>query len=423
MLDYAKSESVESLRGREVSLSQTPKRPGSRDISELKARLGLKKGGPATPPTKGNGGVVPPPGVSLPAPPGVRQAAPATPNAADDPFGAMNAMAQAGAATRAPEIVIVHDGKPVESVSTHHNIATVVKFAAVALVPLAIGIIIGKIAEAGDTYNAGLKDAGNILIDVKKVKKGLVDLEATLEIARKKGFKVDKTVTTALEPYKELAVNAEGVFKAKQNALDSDVAARVLDFYAGATELSAAIKTHTQAAKADDLALAAAASDAEAAAPKASENAHLVGNSKYRYAVVLSNPGPDDKGGGTFGANVVELGPPFCGDGKMATGGSCSDGVTAFGYRSTPNDTWTKGELAKASPGEPVPAKQIIPLVPNIVLDSLVSKTEATAAEVLYRRRLVDIQEKATKLIEKANELEPVLSSKANAGKRFTFFL
>ena len=72
---------------------------------------GLKKGAPTSAKPNGSpsGGVVPPPGLAVPPPPG---AGPPVPNAADDPFGAMNAMAAHGAAQRAPEIVIVHDGKP-----------------------------------------------------------------------------------------------------------------------------------------------------------------------------------------------------------------------------------------------------------------------------------------------------------------------
>src|SRR5687768_1014529 len=123
MLDPANAAPYSRTRTGGTPLSQKdPKRPGgSRDISELKARLGLKKGGAAPGPAgaKQNGaGVVPPPGLNLPPPPGARAPGPVIPSAADDPFGAMNAMAAHGAAQRAPEIVIVNDGKPVESVST-----------------------------------------------------------------------------------------------------------------------------------------------------------------------------------------------------------------------------------------------------------------------------------------------------------------
>jgi hypothetical protein len=141
-----------------------PKRGGSRDISELKQRLGLKKGGAAatggTPARNGTPGVVPPPGLAV-APPAPPQ--PVIPNAAEDPFGAMNAMASVGTVQRAPEIVIVNDGKPVENVSASSRGAVLAKVVAPAVLTLVVGIGIGKISKGADVYNEGLKDSRQIL--------------------------------------------------------------------------------------------------------------------------------------------------------------------------------------------------------------------------------------------------------------------
>src|SRR5205823_13542413 len=101
MLDTRNRASVQSRANGGTPLSQTPKRPGTRDISELKARLGLKKAAPEKAQAKPSGGVAPPPGLTVP-----KQSGPVIPAAADDPFGNMNAMAQQGAMQRAPEIVI-----------------------------------------------------------------------------------------------------------------------------------------------------------------------------------------------------------------------------------------------------------------------------------------------------------------------------
>ena len=96
-----------------MSDDKKDKKPGQRDISDLKARLGLKKGAgaggtrepapgaPARPGQRGNV-VPPPPGVQPPKP-----EAPAPIDARVDPFGAMNAMAAQGAVSRAPEIIVV----------------------------------------------------------------------------------------------------------------------------------------------------------------------------------------------------------------------------------------------------------------------------------------------------------------------------
>src|SRR5690348_3416141 len=84
ILDSYGPASIKSHTGTEVPLSDS-KKTGSRDISDLKARLGLKKGGAAsqtgaTPRANGaSGGVVPPPGLNLPPPPGLAPAAPPQP--------------------------------------------------------------------------------------------------------------------------------------------------------------------------------------------------------------------------------------------------------------------------------------------------------------------------------------------------------
>jgi hypothetical protein len=405
-------------------LSQTPKRPGTKDISELKARLGLKKSGPATAakPASSGGGVVPPPGVVVPAPPGARAAQPVAPNASEDPFGAMNAMAQAGAVTRAPEIIIVNDGKPVENVSAGERTAGLAKLAAVALIPLILGVIVGQIAKDAEFYNGGIRDSKLILADVKNTKRGLVDLQRGLEEAQKKGFRTDKKLTGDMDGFKtKVADNAASVYRAKQNALNPELAGQVLTFYAGVTEIRSMIENHVGQAKADDSALSLAAKGSAEGAPPA-DNPLLASATKYRYGVVLSNPA-EDKSGGSFGAQIVELGPPFCGDGKQSTSGTCTDAVTGFGYRTSPGDIWTKGEVAKAQPGQAVPARQVVRILPGGVVDSLIQKGEPSASEILYKRRLEQLFAKVDELIKLANSVETKLNAKANESEKFTFFL
>jgi len=123
----------------------------------------------------------------LPPPPGIQPAQPVIPNAADDPFGAMNAMAAVGTVQRAPEIVIVNDGKPVENVGSQSLGATVAKIAIPAVLALGIGIGVGRVSKDANFYNAGLSDAGEILgapeksSTVKGTKKVLADLDNTLD--------------------------------------------------------------------------------------------------------------------------------------------------------------------------------------------------------------------------------------------------
>jgi len=423
-------------------LSDSKKPGGSRDISDLKARLGLKKGAatPTTGQTRANGtsgGVVAPPGMNLPAPPGVHQpqqpAQPAIPDAASDPFGAMNAMAAVGTVQRAPEIVIVNDGRPVENVGSSSKGATIAKIAIPAIVGIALGVAVGKIGATNGAYNTGLSDVKTILGDkgtqssVANLKQELSQLDSKLdEWKTKNSFKPDSALDKELEAFaKALDVKTE-VFKAKTNTLDADTTAKLVQFYGGVAEVKAMIDLHLKSAKSDDQAFKRAKEKADAGQVKEGDNAYL--NGQFRYAMVMSSPTEGEPA--DFGAKLVELGPPFCG-GKIATSGKCADGESpsSFSYRVEPGATWTEGKLA-TSGQDNVPTKQIVMLLPGGVRDSLVKGAEGIASEAYYQRRLRTMYErihgvgdKGKGLLDEGNKLETLLQTEASKGKKFSFLM
>ena len=411
-----------------------PKRTGSRDISELKQRLGLKKGGaPATGQNRGSGGqtagIAPPPGLNLPPPPGT-PSQPAIPNAADDPFGAMNAMAAVGTVQRAPEIVIVNDGKPVENVGSASGKAKIAMIAIPGVLMLIVGVAIGKVGTSASHYNDGLSGAKDLLEHEKGLKKALSDLERVLdEHKAKSNYKpdaaVDKELTT-IAP--RLEVKAGAYALARNITHEGDVAMHTLAFYGGIQEIKAAIDAHLKASKSDGQAYAAAQKAAEDKQVKSERNGYLAG--AWRYAVVVTAPascGDDEKGKDCelpFGAQLVELGPPVC-DGKVAASGRCADGANLSGhaYRSEPgNPTFTAGELQTQGTDQ-IPSKKLLPLIDNGVIRAVLQGNEATASEMLYTRRLRALSDRAKKLIQDANKLEPMLQTQANKGTRFTFLM
>lgn len=425
------------------------KKTGSRDISELKQRLGLKKGAAAAPTgpaprTNGagtTGGVVPPPGLNLPPPPGLAPAAPpqpVIPSAADDPFAAMNAMAAVGTVQRAPEIVIVNDGKPVENVGAGGKGGTIARIAIPAGLALIVGITVGKVGTTASSYNDGLKGARAILGDrqtpstVANLKKTLSDLDTFLDDAKtKKNFRPDAAIDKQLEQIAaKLDVKSELVFRAKENALDAETAGQIMAFYAGINEVKSMVDNHVKSAKSDDLAFANAAKKADAATVKDDENASLSG--QLRYGILIQAPTETDHI--DFGAKLVELGPPYCGD-KLSTSGRCGDGEapSGFAYRSDPGATWTKGDVV-ASGADSVPTKKLVMLLPGGVRDSLVKGAEGVASEALYAKRLHAIYEfvhgrtgpdgkPIGGLLESGNKLEQRLQQVANKGTRFSFFM
>ncbi len=416
-------------------MSDAKKPGGSRDISDLKARLGLKKGAaaPATGQPRANGGgVVAPPGMNLAPPPGVQQpqqpAAPPPPNAHDDPFGAMNHMAAVGQVQRAPEIVIVNDGKPVESVHASGTGAMIAKMVVPAVAALAIGLGLGRISKDANFYNEGLSGARAILGDGKTpstvgaVKRALSELDTSLdEIKTRTNFRPDAATGTALTAIAaKLDVKSELVFRAKQNALDADIAGQILSFYAGVAELKAMIDGHNKAAKFDEMNLKKGKEATDAATLKDSDNALLAG--QLRYGVLIQAPTDEDKGT-DFGARLVEIAGVYCGAATTPSA-RCAEGESpaAFAYRNDPGGNPIKGDLAMSG-SDSVPTKKVLMLLPNGVRDAVIKGNEPGVSEVLYSRRVRLISERAKKLIEDANKLEQKLQAVSSKGSRFSFFL
>lgn len=407
-----------------------PKRGGSRDISELKQRLGLKKA--ATPtsgprPNGAPGGVVPPPGLAPP--PLMQPAQPVIPNAADDPFAAMNAMAAVGTVQRAPEIVIVNDGKPVEHVGASKHGAALVKLIAPAVVALIIGVVIGQIAKGANVYNEGLKDARSILGDdkatstVKNVKRSLSELDGVLdEMKTKNNYRPDAAADKKLrELSSRLDVKAATVFRTA-GAIDPELTSLIMSFYAGTSEVKGMLDTHVKAAANDDLALTSGKAASDRAQVKETENAALAGIGATRYAALITAPTDTDRS--DFGVKLVELGPPYCGGPNPVTSGKCenNEAPTAYAYRGEPGAGWTKGDL-QIQGSDSVPAKRLVMLLPNGTRDALIKGSEAGASEVYYTKRLRALSERTKKLIEEANKLEQRLQAESSKSSRFSFGL
>jgi hypothetical protein len=142
---------------------------------------------------------------------------------------------------------------------------------------------------------------------------------------------------------------------------------------------------------------------------------------------------PTDTDHADFGAKLVELGPPYCGD-KLSTSGRCDGGApSGFAYRSEPGALWTKGDLATGG-ADSVPTKKIVMLLPGGVRDSLAKGAGGLASEELYVKRLHALYELvhgkptpdgkgAGGLLDEGNKLETRLQAQANKGARFSFFM
>ena len=418
-------------------MSQSRKKSGGRDISDLKARLGLKKGGPAS--RKQRGGVVAPPGMkskpsAVPVPPGAKPPAPEIPSASDDPFAAMNALAAVGVAqqhAKGPEIIVVNDGAPVENVETKSRVVSIAKYAGMVLVPLVVGIIVGQISQSAKGVNNTIKAAGVLNKDVKTIRLGIQDnilnplLTAQERGEKGAGFKInDKELTEALDGKDKLpVVDPEVAFTAYMFDLDEKLRADVLYFYSKADALNKAVEAHVQKAKADAKGMTDGDKQLLDAKLGEEENAYLFKALYTQYAIYFDMPKQGDKEKIEFGARLVELGPPVCQDRKASTTGKCPQTI-GFGYRvSSGAPGWELKELGNPTAEGTIPTKKLLPLVKTPLLDELIKGGTPSVAAVGYLQRVQDLFVQADELVKFGNGLEKALKSKANQGESFTFFL
>ncbi len=406
-------------------MSQSSKRPGAKDISELKARLGLKKGGPAAAGKAGPAGVVAPPpghragGGAIPAPPGAGPPPRAPiPDAKEDPFAAMNAMAAQGAVA-AQQPIHYHDSSPVDRV---HKKSHAVKFGLIGgalLVPLVLGVVVGVLSAKARAYNRTIDDAAAVRDDTKKVGEGLISMQTVLLAGRERSrgsqsFVIgDSKLTAELGALPPIAPNIELVFSSHLWELDYDLVAGLLSFYVEAMELHELVKTHLVASR-----------DAEKILHEGQVNMSQFDPNSYG-AVIEMPTAEEAQSGKPVVMKIVQLGSPVCeGQTKPSDTGCGGAKVTGYRYRIDELGPWQIKKIVGPGEGTTFDPDGLVRLDPGSkVLQQLARGGKATVAEASYTERIGKIYERVVKLIENQGKLEKRLNSHANKGKQFTFFL
>jgi hypothetical protein len=394
-----------------------------KDISDLKARLGLKKGARpetssaqgaptpgVTPPPRGRANYVPPPpGVAPPQP-----AQPAMPDARNDPFGAMNAMAAQGAATRAPEIIVV-DKQHVEQVAPASSAAKWGKIAAIILAPMILGFILGGINNARSRYNSTLADAKDLHAEFQQLGKSLEGLNNVLLVAKERGGGgnsytfPDPQLVTDLEALSFSVPDADQLvlYHANLYNLEPKLVQDLLLFYGRIKTLSSKVKEHVRLSK--DL--------ASKLPPEA--RAKLGADSNFA-AVVKTPTAAEAEKGARPTAELVQLGLPVCSDGKPAQG--CPDGALAgFQVRGDTTAAWATKPLASGSDA----ADKVVFLRRGGVLSGLLQGSPRFLDELQYYQRISEIDTLVSGgsgdggLIKERKDIEDRLNAVAQKGKAF----
>jgi hypothetical protein len=388
-----------------------------KDISDLKARLGLKKGdrpaaaGPGSaPPPRGRANYVPPPpGVAPPQP-----AQPVVPDARNDPFGAMNAMAAHGAAARAPEIIVV-DKQHVEQVAPASSAARWGKIAAILLAPLVFGFILGGINNARSRYNNTLEDAKQLQSEFQQLGKSLEGLNNVLLTARERGGGgkayafADQQLVADLEALGFTVPDADQLilYNANLYNLEPKLVQDLLLFYARLKTLATKVREHARLTK--DL---ASKLPPEARAKLGADSA---------FAALVKMPSSADAAKGARpSAELVQIGSPVCADGRPSPEGCAEGQLAGFQVRSDTTAPWLTKQLAGADA-----ADKVVFLRRGGVLDGLLQGSPRFLDELQYYQRLSEIDTLVNGgtgdggLIKERREIENRLNEVAQKGKAF----
>ncbi len=390
------------------------KKPGARDISDLKARLGLKKGdtGRAT----AAQGVVPPPGAAkagyVPPPPGVApppgSQGPVMPDATIDPFGAMNAMAAQSAVRAQPEIIVV-DHKNVEKVHDRswgkRILLITLKVAA-----LVVGFMLGGINYERKEVGKTISDAKVLYQEFSDVGKKLQNLQNVLYTAKengadgKPGYKMlDKSLTENLATV-DLGV-PDGdeskflIYHAHLYTMDPKLIADTLMFYAQIRSLNDKVKDHARRSTED---LQRNTTDAIKA---------LGGETNLAAIIRTPNANQQQQGAKPF-IEIVEMGAAVCGD-KTPNPQGCA--MPGFQFRSEPGAPWG----TKAAAKDQIGVDQLIYLGDNGVLRAILKGSAKTIEEAQYMERITEIDTMTDNLIKSRKDIENRMNTLAQRGKPF----
>jgi hypothetical protein len=398
-------------------LSDKEKKPGARDISDLKARLGLKKGASAPPPTgtrdavRGQRGnyVPPPPGVAPPQP-----AQPAVPDARDDPFGAMNAMAAQGAVQRAPEIIVV-DKQHVEQVAPTTNLARWGKIAAIIAGPLIVGFVLGGINSGRSQYNRTLRDAQALRGEFGQLGKRLESLNNVLLTAKERGpdgrsyALGDKQLVGDLEALNFTVPDSDQMilYHANLYLLDARLVQDTLLFYQRMKTLSTKVKEHVRLSK-DFLS-------------KLPPEARAKIGADTQFAALIKMPNAEEeKKGARPQAELVQIGLPVCTDNKPAQ--ACPEGgLAGFQVRADTAAPWTVKQPAAGSEVN----EKLLFIRRAGVLQSLLEGSARFLDELQYYQRLSEIDALVSGgsgdggLIKDRKDIEDRLNAVAQKSKAF----
>lgn len=388
------------------------KKPGPRDISDLKARLGLKKTGvmpaaaPNTTPPAGQPSVSqPPPSYAAPAPaqpsgppppfgrsePPPPQPAP-PPDPRRDPFAsaqqqqaAANLAAFYGIGQSLPGSADAVDAHPISKPKPWGRIGLLVVICGVVF---GVGDACGRIQRDRIEWNITTDQAGQIEKEVEGLQKQLITLVDTMNStpAGRKGD-VDIDLTAKLGALDLKKPDTVKIFHTNYASLEPIIVERLMQYYDNTIKLYDLVTAHAKKTENDKDALIRMAKEGA----KADKN----------YGVIV------EPQGGLMLAKFVEVGAPVCND--PAKTDCNANELKGFQYRLDSGSGWG------TRPVKGKPEMIVMPLQQTPLFKAVAAGNPDFLAVKDYSRRMAEIRLLSAQLM---NEQKEVLADLKRAAER-----
>ena len=365
--------------------NRKPGVPPTKDISDLKARLGLKRPDGAAPAPGGPGPGPAAGGRPQPAGfpqqqqpgrgpvPGPQAARPAPAPAAAPPAG-MNPYAKMKAPTGGFDLRSADDGLPAANVRSGRGKAVLFASALVGVVAFVLDGWSGMVSVGRSNFNTANSAARSVKAEIEGMQKTLGQIGAVIADSQKR-LAAEKKDVLAYDP--QMIANLEKIkldprpntakfFRVDYFRLpDADVD-KLFNYYYDSIALYGEVEKHIKKTKADAESLKAYA---DKSATQTNKN----------YGVVF-----DNSQGKLVIANLVEIGDPVCKNG----GKDCpATDMKGFKVRSNTGAPWVdRNSTAKLDVGN------VVPMKPTPFMDAVMTGSPDQVRQESYKQRLASLR-------------------------------
>ena len=386
--------------------NRKPGAPPAKDISDLKARLGLKRPDAAAP-APGPGPAVARPTGTMPAGfpqapgraqmPGAASAAAPVAPAAHDPYAGMKP--QQGVF----DLRTIDDGAPVENVRSGRGKAAIVTAVIVGALGFALGVGLGMSGVGRANMNTANHAAKTVKAELDEMQKTLTQVGTAMAYSqqrlgqqKKDALDYDPGLIADLEKVKlDPRPDTSKIFRVDYFRLEDIVVDRLFNYYYDTIALYNEVERHIKKTHADAESLQAYL-------------AKTAASSQKNYGIVF------DTSSKVIVGNLVEIGDQVCKNGGKECGANDLDGFQVRVNTGAPF-------VPKKATGK-LDVSNVVPIKPTPLMDAVMAGSPDQVRAEAYKQRTANIRSLVSRLTAGQKELFEGIDKAAARPDVFTIF-